>query len=190
MSRPRGAFCLILHAHLPFVRHPEHPRFLEESWFYEAVIETYLPLLEGANGWRREGIRDALTLSLSPTLCTMLTDKLLVDRCTRRIEKLAELAEKEILRTALAPRMQHVAKFLHERLLRFQSLWHEVDCDLPQAFSTLQAEGTIELITTGATHGLFPLMAGRSGAINGQIETRHDRTSWLVRKQTDGILAA
>ena len=37
--------CFTLNAHLPFVRHPEYPKFLEEDWFYEAVNESYLPIL-------------------------------------------------------------------------------------------------------------------------------------------------
>ena len=37
--------CLILHAHLPFVRHPEHRRFLEEDWLFETITESYVPLL-------------------------------------------------------------------------------------------------------------------------------------------------
>ena len=40
---PQGNVLLLLHAHLPFVRHPEHDEFLEEDWFYEAITETYLP---------------------------------------------------------------------------------------------------------------------------------------------------
>ena len=40
-----ASFALILHAHLPFVRHPEHENFLEEDWLFEAITETYLPLL-------------------------------------------------------------------------------------------------------------------------------------------------
>ena len=27
----RGLLALVLHTHLPFVRHPEHPKFLEEQ---------------------------------------------------------------------------------------------------------------------------------------------------------------
>jgi len=42
---PSLYFSLILHAHLPFVRHPEHEEFLEEDWLYEAITEVYLPLL-------------------------------------------------------------------------------------------------------------------------------------------------
>ena len=40
-----GYVALHLHAHLPFVRHPEYDEFLEEDWLYEAISETYLPLL-------------------------------------------------------------------------------------------------------------------------------------------------
>ena len=42
---PTGYFSLILHAHLPFVRHPEYPEFLEEDWLFEAITEVYLPLI-------------------------------------------------------------------------------------------------------------------------------------------------
>jgi 1,4-alpha-glucan branching enzyme len=66
----QGYLSLILHAHLPFVRHPEHEKFLEESWLFEAVTETYLPLLQIFENWQRDKIEARLTLSLSPTLCS------------------------------------------------------------------------------------------------------------------------
>ena len=40
----KGYLALVLHAHLPFVRHPEYPEFLEEDWLFEAISETYVPL--------------------------------------------------------------------------------------------------------------------------------------------------
>jgi len=48
-----GYLALVLHAHLPFVRHPEHERFLEETWLFEAITEAYLPLLQLLDRWRR-----------------------------------------------------------------------------------------------------------------------------------------
>ena len=39
MSQPKGYLALVLHAHLPFVRHPEYNEFLEEDWLYEAITE-------------------------------------------------------------------------------------------------------------------------------------------------------
>ena len=96
---PQGYLSLVLHAHLPFVRHPEHEKFLEESWLFEAVTETYIPLLQILDGWRRDGMQAPLTLSLSPTLCAMLLDPLLRGRYERHLDSLITLAEKEIHRT-------------------------------------------------------------------------------------------
>ena len=61
-----GYLSLILHAHLPFVRHPEHERFLEENWLFEAITETYVPLLQLLERWRRDGLHPRLTLTLTP----------------------------------------------------------------------------------------------------------------------------
>ena len=36
---------LMLHAHQPYVRHLEYEKFLEEDWLYEALNESYIPLL-------------------------------------------------------------------------------------------------------------------------------------------------
>ena len=41
----RGHLVLFLHAHLPYVRHPSDEDFLEEDWLYEAITDTYIPLL-------------------------------------------------------------------------------------------------------------------------------------------------
>ena len=45
-----GALALVLHAHLPYVR-AEEAHSLEEDWFFQALIECYLPLLET---WRQQ----------------------------------------------------------------------------------------------------------------------------------------
>ena len=66
MHEPAG-FCLVLHAHLPYVRHPEHGDFLEEDWLFEAISETYLPLLDLAERLLEEGVPYHFTLSVTPT---------------------------------------------------------------------------------------------------------------------------
>ena len=63
----QGYFALVLHAHLPYVRHPEHERFLEENWLFEAITETYIPLLNVIRGWVRDEMAVRLTLTLTPT---------------------------------------------------------------------------------------------------------------------------
>src|SRR5256886_12371380 len=95
MATPLGYLCLVLHAHLPFVRHPEEDDFLEEDWLYEAISETYLPLLGIFDRLADEGVPYRLTVTLSPTLVSMLADPLLVGRYARRLDRLCELADKE-----------------------------------------------------------------------------------------------
>ena len=72
-----GYLALVLHAHLPFVRHPEHARHLEERWFYEALVECYLPLLDAFDRMADEGVPFALTMSVTPPLAAMMRDELL-----------------------------------------------------------------------------------------------------------------
>lgn len=71
-----GYFSLVLHAHLPFVRHPEYEEFLEEDWLYEAISETYIPILKMMERLRNDNIRFDITLTISGTLSNMLKDEL------------------------------------------------------------------------------------------------------------------
>ena len=40
LKNKKGMISLVLHAHLPFVRHPEHERFLEEAWLFEGTFRN------------------------------------------------------------------------------------------------------------------------------------------------------
>ena len=138
----------VLHAHLPFVRHPEYAEFLEEDWLYEAITETYLPLLDMMEGLVRDGIYFRLTMSMTPPLCAMLRDPLLQDRYVHGLEKQIELANKELHRTRNDPSFQPLARFYHDRLHHCRNLF----CDryqrnLIQAFRKLQDAGVLEIIT-------------------------------------------
>jgi len=165
-----GYLALLLHAHLPYVRHPEHEDFLEEDWLYEAITETYLPLLEAL--WRMvdDKIPFQLTLSLTPTLCHMLRDPLLQGRYSRYLERSLELARREIQRTAGDPQASEIAAFYLERLGRMHHAYHERwKRDLVGAFAQLQNLGFLEIITCAATHGFLPLMENFREAVRAQI---------------------
>ena len=68
----KGYLALVLHAHLPYVRHPEHDDSLEEKWLYEAITEAYIPLLLLLKDLVKDGIDFRLTLSITPSLASML----------------------------------------------------------------------------------------------------------------------
>jgi 1,4-alpha-glucan branching enzyme len=95
-----GYLALVLHAHLPFVRHPESDFVLEEEWLFEAITETYVPLITMFEGLKQDGIDFKMTMSMTPPLVSMLRDPLLQDRYDEHLAKLEELTEMEIDRNA------------------------------------------------------------------------------------------
>jgi 1,4-alpha-glucan branching enzyme len=170
-----GNLALLLHAHLPYVRHPEHDEFLEEDWFFEAVTETYIPLLDVLHGLAGDGVDFKITMSLTPTLCSMLRDELLQERCERYLERGIELAKKELDRTQGQSQLHELARFYHERLTRCREVFVD-HCkrDLVPAFAELQERGVLEIITCAATHGFLPLMENFPEAIRAQIFIARD----------------
>jgi 1,4-alpha-glucan branching enzyme len=158
---PNGYFSLILHAHLPFVRHPEYPEFLEEDWLYEAITEVYLPLIFIFQNLHESGAKPRLAMNVSPPLCEMLADKLIEERYTRHLENLYELAKKESARVSKeAPEFNDAAEMYVRNLSAALDLWNnKYQRNLVNAFRELQNEGVLEIITCGATHGFLPLIS-------------------------------
>ncbi|HEV7734050.1 MAG TPA: 1,4-alpha-glucan branching protein domain-containing protein [Candidatus Binatia bacterium] len=167
----QGRIALLLHAHLPFVRHPEHDDFLEERWLFEAITESYLPLLEVLDGLDRDRVPARFTLSLSPTLLGMLADRLLRSRYLRHLDHLVELAEKEERRTRPEPAFHRCAEMYLRRFTRARTLFlDEWQQDLAGAFRTYQERGLVEIITTSATHAILPLLGTSGALVRAQIE--------------------
>ena len=137
---PVGYYSLVLHAHLPFVRHPEYPEFLEEDWLYEAITEVYLPLIFIFQNQHEAGARPRLAMNISPPLCEMLADPLLQERYTRHLENLLELARKEFDRVQTeAPEFYDVVKMYVDNLGASLDLWNNrYQRNLINAFRELQ----------------------------------------------------
>ncbi len=154
-----GYFAVILHAHLPFVRHPEHEHFLEEEWFFEAITETYIPLLRMMQRLVDDAVPFKLTLSISPTLCAMLQDQLLCERYVRHLDLLIDLAEREQRRNRKHPQLRELAEFYCELFSENRHLFvDEWECDLLSVFRDLRQTCAIEIIASAATHGLLPIL--------------------------------
>src|SRR5215467_536161 len=106
-----GHLALILHGHLPFVRHPEHKHFLEEDWFFEAITESYVPLVRMMRRLVDDRVPFKLTMSITPTLCAMLQDKLLCERYLRHLDSLIDLLQHEERRNHKHLRLRELAQF-------------------------------------------------------------------------------
>lgn len=165
-----GTLSVVLHAHLPYVRHPEHEDFLEEDWLFEAITECYLPLLLRLERLAEDGIPTRFAVSLSPTLTAMLDDDLLRARYLKHLENLIALAEKEVRRTRGDADFQPLARYYLNgyRSTRRQYL-DRYRSDVAGAFGALRDAGTIELMTCAATHGFLPLLKTEPEAVRAQI---------------------
>ena len=70
-----GQLAIVLHAHLPYVRKNEK-NSLEEDWLFQAILECYIPLLQVIEYSKKENpLNTRLTISLSPTLLSLLDNK-------------------------------------------------------------------------------------------------------------------
>ncbi|MCW5828756.1 MAG: DUF1957 domain-containing protein [Deltaproteobacteria bacterium] len=159
----------VLHAHLPYVRHPELPEYREESWFFEAVLECYLPLLAVLDRLHQRNVQARLTVSLSPTLILMLADPLLCGRLDRYLGKLERFSGHESQRlkgTVYEP----VVHFYRDRIAWLRDEWESHHGRmLLESFGDLEAGGMIELMTTAATHAYLPILAADPESVERQI---------------------
>jgi 1,4-alpha-glucan branching enzyme len=171
---PTGYLALVLHAHLPFVRHPEDPTVMEEQWLYEGITGTYLPLIQTFEGLLAEGVPFRCTVSLSAPLLTMLTDDLLKERYAAHLDRLIELAGREIERTAPEPHYQRLAQMYADRFRSLRHTWRCHEGDLVRAFRRLQEAGRLEVITSTATHAFFPCLDRSWAALRAQVHVAAD----------------
>jgi 1,4-alpha-glucan branching enzyme len=164
-----GYLALVLHAHLPFVRHPEHARHLEERWFYEALVECYLPLLEAFDRMAAEEVPFALTMSVTPPLAAMMRDGLLCRRFDDHLGRLESLAEREMKRLYGDAELAPIASFYREHFARMRSVWDRHGRDVLGGFVGHWDAGRLELLTCTATHCYLPGMLAAPEGIRPQL---------------------
>jgi 1,4-alpha-glucan branching enzyme len=158
-----GSLALILHAHLPFVRHPEHEHFLEEDWFFEAVTESYIPLVRMMQRLVDDRVPFRLAMSLTPTLCAMLEDRLLRERYVRHLDVLIDLTTREQKRNRKHQPLRELPDFYFKMFRETRRFFvDECRCDLLASFRELRENGGLEIVASAATHGLLPLLLQQS----------------------------
>lgn len=162
---------LILHAHLPYVRHLEYPRFLEENWLFESINESYIPLLRTLNKLDEVDIPFRLSFCFSPTLVTMLLDGPLQERFIEYMNLRLELGHKEVERTLKEDKDCHdmALHYLRETETNLE-VYESYGRNILQGFKNLADKGKVELIATAATHAYLPLYKDYKTAIRAQVE--------------------
>ncbi|MBQ6991810.1 MAG: DUF1957 domain-containing protein [Clostridia bacterium] len=170
MNNTKGYVSFILHAHLPFIHHPESEDYLEEEWLFEAISETYIPLLQNFKKLEEEKVDFRITMTLTPPLLSMLDNKLLQRRYIKYLKKHIELCKKEVIRTSYDSRLNELSHYYLERYTNDLHFFKDVhNCNLIDAFKYFQDIGVLEIITCGATHGYFPILYVNEATVKAQI---------------------
>jgi len=159
-----GYLTFVLHTHIPYVRkHGKWP--FGEEWLYEAMSESYLPLL-----MEFERLRDSVSFQLVVNITPVLMEQLADDYIKVEFEKylLRKIGRtKEDLSSG-----KYRGKPVREALNHYErvySYWKAINGNILGKFRDLQEQGHLEIITSPATHGYLPLL-GREESIRAQIE--------------------
>lgn len=169
MSAP-GKILFLMHAHLPYVHHPDYSRFFEENWLFEAIAETYLPLVQAMHRLLEKGVPGTLNLSVSAPLIEMLSDESLKEKFSEHLKKQLELIQKEVRLNEGKPQ-ETLSKFYLNRQKSLIETWERrISRDLLGAFLELEKAGKLNLLTCVGTHPFLPAYQSDPESIRLQLD--------------------
>jgi 1,4-alpha-glucan branching enzyme len=202
----RYAISLVLNAHLPYVREfpasglknlimenagqpptveqtpPSEeinltPATVEESWFFEALSETYLPLLMMFDRLETDHVPFRLGISLSPVFAHMLGDELLQKKYAAYLDHQIDFGRQEIERlgaesspSAGAQRLL-AQRYFDQAIDRRAAFTTRYEGNIFKAFDYYQRKRKIEFLASPATHAFLPFLCPFPEAVQAQIET-------------------
>ena len=193
----RYAISIVLNARLPFVRKftapvrrlpmqelmpgdkAEHTpggpdQFLEsaeESWFFEALSETYLPLLDMFRRLEDSHVPFRLGFSLSPVFAQMLSDELLHKKYIAYLDNQIEFGKQELERVKSNPEMHLLAKRCFDQVVEQRaSFASRYEGNIVRAFDYYQHKGNIEFLATTAIPAFLPFLCPYPESVQAQIE--------------------
>ncbi len=149
-----------------------------EEWLFQALLQTYIPLLDLVERLGERGIRNAITLGVTPVLIEMLRDPYLIQEFDRYIDGRLALCEADILRfkAAGSPALP-LAELERDELLQKRFRWRF--CyrqDIIGIIREFARVGNLEILTSAATHAYLPLLQNdasiRAQLINGMSITQ------------------
>jgi 1,4-alpha-glucan branching enzyme len=165
-----GDLAIVLHSHMPYVEGFGTYPFGEE-WLFDAVIRSYLPVLEVA--------RD-LTMTVTPVLADQLEDEGARERLRRfLLEWRIGAAEADL--GEVPPECRPACEGELARYRRALELLDEAGGDPLAPFQRAAAEGRVELACSAASHAVLPLLATREGLrlqLDAGIRSHRRRFGW------------
>jgi 1,4-alpha-glucan branching enzyme len=165
----QGYWALVLHMHLPFVRHMEFPVSLEEQWLFEALTSCYTQLLNVFWNLDRSKIDFRMAVSISPPLISMLSDTGLQERYRRHLKELIALADME-LKNHRGGAFQATIESILGRLHVAQRVFDAYGGNILNGFRDYQNLEKIEVMACAGTHPILPYYMHYPEIVRGHIQ--------------------
>ena len=160
-----GSFALVLHAHVPYVRHTGQSTCGEEI-LCEAMAESYIPLLNAINDLKSDGIEPRLTLGLDPILLEQLADAEINKHFELYLQERIALAEADTTHPDVGPLARWYRDWYASLLTDYRERYAR---NLIGTFKALFDAGNLDILTSAATHGYLPLFE-RDSTIYAQLK--------------------
>lgn len=165
-----GDLAIVLHSHMPYVEGFGTYPFGEE-WLFDAVIRSYLPVLEVARG---------LTMTVTPVLADQLEDAGAAERLRRfLVEWRIGAAEADL--EQVPEECRAACEGERERYRQALELLDAAGGDPLAPFQRAAEEGRIALAASSATHAVLPLLATRPALrlqLDAGIRSHRRRFGW------------
>lgn len=168
-------FSLVLHSHIPYVlAHGSWPHGMD--WLHEAAAETYMPLLDVLERLAGEGIPPRLTISFTPVLMEQLKDPAFVAGFEDYLKMKAQAAvlDRAHFATTGNAALEALTGLWEDRYRRLlEDFRDRLQGDIIDAFRSLQDREQIEVLTSGASHGYFPLLSSDDSVRHQVVQGKH-----------------
>jgi len=165
-----GDLAIVLHSHMPYVEGFGTYPFGEE-WLFDAVIRSYLPVLE---------VAEKLTMTVTPVLADQLEDPGVHGRL-RRFLLDWRIAAAGADAAQVPAECRDACEAERARYAHALELLDRQGGDPLRAFQDAAETGRIALAASSATHAVLPLLATREGLrlqLDAGIRSHRRRFGW------------
>ncbi|HOO39774.1 MAG TPA: 1,4-alpha-glucan branching protein, partial [Deltaproteobacteria bacterium] len=146
-----GTFALMLHSHIPYCR-KSGVWPAGEEWLFEAMNETYIPLLKMLRTLYYDRVPARVMIGLVPILMEQLADEYMKDRFCEYMEDKIRRAVSDIRRFQSDPERKNVAQYwLGVFEGNYKAYTSDFYRDILGTLKWLQEEQVIEVLTSAAT---------------------------------------
>lgn len=142
----------------------------EESFLFEAISNTYIPLLKMLEKFEHESLPVKFAIVLTPVLCTLLEDSVIQQKYVDWLDKKIEFGKKELERVSGNSALSDAVSLCLEKAENDKNDFEAFGRRLVKRFAEFQKKNYVEILATCATDIFLPYYNDIPEILNAQVE--------------------